>query len=205
MGGKTRGVDGVGAERERVTAVDESGTELSKGEIFEVLENERRRHTLQYLRRNGGPVSLGDLATAVAAREYDTNPADVSGAQRKRVYTTLQQTHLPRMDDAGVVAYDSENNVVDATPHTEELTVYLEVVPGGEFPWRELYLSLGMVCLAVVVVLWAGIPPFTAVPALVWATLFAVALTGAAAYHTFLARELTLAEFDAATEDFDGE
>ncbi|MBX0293846.1 DUF7344 domain-containing protein [Haloarcula nitratireducens] len=168
---------------------------LSKGEIFDVLQNERRRYVLQYLREHGGPVELGDLTSEVAAMEYDCCCEDVSSAQRKRVYTTLQQTHLPRMAEASIVEYDADEGLVTTTPQTEELTVYLEVVPSGEFPWREYYLSLGAVSLAVIVVLWVGVYPFTLIPPLVWATVMAVLLTLSSLYHTFLGREMTLTEF----------
>ncbi|PSP51353.1 hypothetical protein BRC60_03175, partial [Halobacteriales archaeon QH_1_68_42] len=43
---------------------------LSKGEIFDVLQNQRRRYVLQYLERFDEPVALSDLATQVAAWEY---------------------------------------------------------------------------------------------------------------------------------------
>ncbi|MFC6973977.1 hypothetical protein ACFQL1_03715 [Halomicroarcula sp. GCM10025709] len=168
---------------------------LSKGEIFDVLQNERRRHTLQYLRENRGPVDLGDLASHVAAMEYDCESTDVSSAQRKRVYTTLQQTHLPRLDEAGIVEYDSDDNLISTTPQTQELTVYLEIVSAGEFPWREYYLSLSAVSLAVVTVLWVGVYPFTLIPPLVWTTLITVVFALSAGYHTYAGREMTLSEY----------
>ena len=177
------------------------GGDLSKSDIFQLLQNERRRYVIQYLRRNGGPVDLGELATQVAAWEYDCDCPDISKKQRKRVYTTLQQTHLPRMDEVGIVAYDADEGTIERTPHTDELTVYLEIVPGREFPWREYYLSLGAVSLAILATLWGGIYPFTAIPTLVWATLLALVLTISAAYHTFLGRELTLDEYPEADED----
>ncbi|MBV0900951.1 DUF7344 domain-containing protein [Haloarcula salina] len=168
---------------------------ISKGEIFDVLQNERRRHTLQYLRENGGPVSLGDLASHVAAQEYDCPDADVTSAQRKRVYTTLQQSHLPRMDEAGIVEYDDETGTIERTEQTEELTVYLEIVPGSEFPWREYYLSLGAVSLAIVTILWVGVYPFTLISPLVWWAVLSIVLCISAGYHTYIGREMTLTEF----------
>jgi len=173
----------------------ESEEGLSNEEIFDLLQNERRRHVLQYLRQHGGPVTLGDLADQVAAAEYDCPTDDVTSAQRKRVYTTLQQSHLPQMADVGIIDYDSDEGVIETTEQTEELTVYLEIVPEGEFPWREYYLSFGAISLAIVTVLWVGVYPFTVIPALVWATLFAVVLTLSALYHTMVAREMTLTEF----------
>ena len=180
------------------TATTVTGTrdDLSKGEIFEVLQNKRRRYVIQYLRRHGGPVDLGELATYVASWEYDTARDDISKTQRKRVYTTLQQTHLPKMDKAGIVAYDSDDGIIETTPQTEDLTVYLEIVPGSEFPWREFYLSFGAVSLAIVATLWANLYPFTLVSPLVWATLFAVILSLAAGYPTLSGREMTLSEYE---------
>jgi len=174
---------------------DEPPEDLSKGEIFDVLQNERRRNVLQYLQRHGGPVDLGDLTSHVAAAEYDCPTGDVTSAQRKRVYTTLQQSHLPQMSESGIIAYDAEGGVITTTPQTEELTVYLEIVPEGEFPWREFYLSFGAVSLAVVTVLWAEIYPFTVIPPLVWATVMAVVLSVAALYQIVAAREMTLTEY----------
>lgn len=174
---------------------------LTKGDIFEVLQNERRRYVLQYLRRHGGPVELGELATQVAAWEYRCGTDQLSKDQRKRVYTTLQQTHLPRLDEAGIVDYDSDHGIITTTQYTDDLTVYLEIVPGQEFPWREFYLSLGAVSLAIVATLWVGIYPFTAIPDLVWATLIATVLTFSAGYHTLVGRELTLAEYEPPEKD----
>jgi len=176
-------------------APEDTDESLSNDEIFDVLQNERRRHVLQYLRQHGGPVSLGDLSSHVASAEYDCSTGDVSSKQRKRVYTTLQQSHLPRMDKTGIIAYDSDDGIIETTPQTEELTVYLEIVPQGEFPWREYYLSFGAISLAIVVVLWAGVYPFTLISPLVWATLMAVLLTLSALYHTIAAREMTLTEY----------
>jgi len=180
---------------------EESSDGLSNGEIFDVLQNERRRHVLQYLRTHGGPVSLGDLADHVAAAEYDCSCADVTSAQRKRVYTTLQQSHLPQMGGVGIVDYDSDGGVITTTEQTRELTVYLEIVPEGEFLLREYFFSFGAISLAVVTVLWVDVYPFTLIPPLVWATVFAVVLTISALYHTLVAWEIPLTEF----VDDDGE
>jgi len=104
------------------------------------------------------------------------------------------------MADVGIVAYDSDDGVIDTTSQTDDLTVYLEIVPGGEFPWREYYLSVGAISLALVATLWVGIPPFTAIPPLVLATVVAVVLTGSAAYQNLLGREMTLSEYES-TDD----
>lgn len=167
--------------------------ELTKGKIFDVLRNQRRRFVLQYLKYADGPVELGELATQVAAWEYETTTEAVSSAQRKRVYTTLQQTHLEKMDAVGIVAYDADAGLIRATDQTDDLNVYLEIVPGREFAWREYYLALGGISCALVVAVWLGLPgPFADVHDLVWGGLIAVAFTLSAAVHIYRERDMRL-------------
>ncbi|MFP8955689.1 hypothetical protein ACLI4Y_03100 [Natrialbaceae archaeon A-CW3] len=165
---------------------------LSKGEVFEVLRNQRRRYVLQYLKQDSRPVELGDLAQQVAAWEYETVPEKVTPEQRKRVYTTLQQTHLPKMDAAGILQFDSDAGVIESTDRTSDLNIYLEIVPGSEFAWRELYLSLGAIGCALVAALWLGIYPFTLLPELTWAGLISVTITGTAIAHIYYERNMRL-------------
>ncbi|AGB15697.1 hypothetical protein Halru_1080 [Halovivax ruber XH-70] len=165
---------------------------LSKGEVFEVLRNQRRRFVLQYLKQDDRPVELGDLAQQVAAWEYETTLDGVTPEQRKRVYTTLQQTHLPKMDESGILLFDSDAGVIEATDRTRDISVYLEIVPGHEFAWRELYLSLGAISCALVAALWGGVYPFTIVPTLGWTALLALVFTATAAVHIYHERTMRL-------------
>lgn len=176
---------------------------LSKGEIFDVLQNQRRRYVLEYLKRYDEPVELSELAMQVAAWEYQTPVEDVTNEQKKRVYTTLQQTHLDRMEEAGIVDYDADENVITRTPYTDELTVYLEIVPGSEFPWREFYLSLGSISCAIVAALWTGLYPLTLLSGLEWATVIAATFTAAAAYHVYSGADMQLGDDEYVPDEFD--
>ena len=190
------------ATSEESRALPDGG--LSKGEIFDVLRNQRRRFVLQYLKRKGEPVELGDLATQVASWEYRTPCDEVSSEQRKRVYTTLQQTHLPRMAEAHIVDYDSESGLIQPTPRTQDLSIYLEIVPGSELPWREYYLSLGAVSTALCAAVWGGVYPFTLLPDVAWATLIAVTLMISAAVHIHYERNMRLGDLEVPPElDFE--
>ncbi|AXR78933.1 DUF7344 domain-containing protein [Natrarchaeobaculum sulfurireducens] len=170
--------------------------ELTKGDVFEVLRNQRRRYVLHYLKRDDRPVELGDLAQQVAAWEYETTTEEVTSAQRKRVYTTLQQTHLPKMDEVGILTFDSDHGVIQATDRTHDISVYLEIVPGHEFAWRELYLSLGAISCALAAALWLEIDPFTALSDLTWMGIVAVTFTATAAAHIYYERHMRLGHGD---------
>ncbi|MFC4247481.1 hypothetical protein ACFOZ7_10790 [Natribaculum luteum] len=165
---------------------------LSKGEIFDLLRNQRRRYVVQYLKQDERPVELGDLAQQVAAWEYETTLEGVTPEQRKRVYTTLQQTHLPKMDQAGILTFDSDQGLIQSTDRTRDISIYLEIVPGYEFAWRELYLSLGAISCALVAALWVGVYPLTTVPALAWTALIATTFTLTAAAHIYYERNMRL-------------
>ncbi|QSW98039.1 DUF7344 domain-containing protein [Haloterrigena alkaliphila] len=174
----------------------EVDTALSKGEIFEVLRNQRRRYVLQYLKQDSRPVELGDLAQQVAAWEYETTLEEVTPEQRKRVYTTLQQTHLPKMDTAGILEFDSDAGVIRGTDRARDISVYLEIVPGHEFAWRELYLSLGAISSALVAALWLDIYPLTVLSDLTWTAVIAVTFTLTAALHIYHERNMRLGHGD---------
>lgn len=104
--------------------------ELEKDVIFEILKNQRRRRVVQYLREHGD-TELGDLAESIAAEENETTVAQLSSEERKRVYIGLYQTHLPKMDDAGVVAYDQSRGTVSTGSAIDQLYPYLETRDDG--------------------------------------------------------------------------
>lgn len=177
-------------------AAEERPKNLSKGEIFDVLRNQRRRFVLQYLKRSEEAVELGDLATQVAAWEYETTCDNVSAEQRKRVYTTLQQTHLPRLAEANIVDYDPDAGVISPTDRATDISIYLEIVPGNELPWREIYLSMGAVAIALCVAVWATVPPFDVLSDIQWAFIISISFTITAAIHVYHERNMRLADLE---------
>lgn len=74
---------------------------------FDLLATERRRHALYCLREANDPVPLLELADRVAERDSDA-PAD----DRERIAVSLGQVHLPKLDDAGVIDFDSRDQYV---------------------------------------------------------------------------------------------
>ena len=134
-----------------------------------MLSNQRRRCVLYYLNRNPGPVPLRDLAERIAAWENDVEVAELEYKQRKRVYTSLHQTHLPKLDEAGIVDYDRDEGTVTLADRATDLDVYLELVGQQDIPWCDFYLGLSAVASLFVVAAWLGVYPFTALPDLLLA------------------------------------
>lgn len=83
---------------------------LSETDRHRLLQSERRRLALAVLEEQSGVVDLECLAATVAAHETD---ADSPGEETvNRVEVSLHHSHLPLMDDLGVVSYDTDSNAV---------------------------------------------------------------------------------------------
>jgi hypothetical protein len=167
------------------SASDTSDT-LPRDEVFELLSNERRRYTLYHLKQEGQAVDLGSLAEQIAAWETDTPVQSVSSAERKRVYTSLQQFHLPKMDQKGVVDFDRRGGTIELTERAGDLDIYLEIVEGPDIPWSQYYLGLAGVTVALAVAYTAGIYPVTLLTGGSLGIFIATTFLISAAVHTYI-------------------
>lgn len=173
----------TGRLRDGASTDDGSHTQLSADTVFQTLGNRRRRHALHYLRKKGKPVVIRDLSEQLAAWELGKERAAVTPKERKRLYTALHQTHLPRMDQLNVVDYDRNRGIISLTNHCGDFDIYLDVVPQDDLPWSQFYLALGTVLTTLVTVALLGIAPFSAIGGFGYAFATAVLLTLTAAYH----------------------
>jgi len=114
---------------------DETGTErngLSKDDVFFLLKNRRRREVVEHLIGADGDVQFDDLVRAVAAEEMEKGIEELTYKERKSVHTSLYQSHLPKLQEAGVVEYDRRSGSVVATPQVESIRPYLDLENTGE-------------------------------------------------------------------------
>jgi hypothetical protein len=202
-GGLQTSSGGVGNEPDQPADEDQADAEatLTRDDTFEILSNHRRRFALHHLQQNGEKAQLGDLSEHVAAWENDIDVQQVSSTERKRVYTSLQQFHLPKMDETGVVEFDDREGVVELTAAAEDVDIYLEVVDGNDVPWSQYYLGLAAVNLAVLVGALAGLYPFTLVPSAGLALFVVTTFLVSALVHTYFSRtEMRLGDSDTPPE-----
>ena len=99
---------------------------LEKDDIFHLLQNQRRRDSLRYLKAADDSVRMRDLAEQVAAWEHDTTLQALTSDQRQRVYIALYQSHLPKLDEEGIIEYNQSRGIVERTPRASQLDPYLE-------------------------------------------------------------------------------
>ena len=110
----------------------EEGSRLPKDELFHLLQNERRRRALQYILDRGDTVDMREIAERLAAIENDVDVAELTSAQRKRVYVSLYQCHLPKLDEAAVIDYDKDRGRIEPTRRITQLEPYLTVNADSE-------------------------------------------------------------------------
>ncbi|PSP25266.1 hypothetical protein BRC61_00290 [Halobacteriales archaeon QH_10_65_19] len=181
------GVEEVTADTAPPDRQDEE-SDLSRDESFDLLSNHRRRYALYCLRQEENRATLGELADKIAAWENDIETDAVSYDERKRVYTSLQQVHLPRMDEMNVIEFDDREGVVEPGPAAAELNVYLELVRGNDVPWSAFYLGLAVLNLAVIGGVVAGVFPLTLVPPFGWPVFVVTTFLVTSLAHLYLTR-----------------
>lgn len=90
---------------ESMLSADELDGRVTVDSLFFALKNDRRRHVVQWLKSGPGPIS--DISEKLASLEFGD---DFGSSERKRTYVALYQVHLGRLEEAGVVEWDSQQN-----------------------------------------------------------------------------------------------
>lgn len=90
---------------------ESEAVETPADDIFHLLQNSRRRDVLAYLEETE-QTTLRELAEHIAARENGLSVAELRSDQRKRVYISLYQMHLPKLTAHGVIDYDKSRGTV---------------------------------------------------------------------------------------------
>lgn len=177
---------------ESVLTRDDSETrsdELTRDEIFTVLSNRRRRWVLHFLKqREDQRIDLRTLVDTISAWEYDTTPEELPWKKRKRIYTALRQSHLPKLAEAGVIEYDRNRGEVALTDDARRVRMYLEYVPENDIPWSQCYLGLSGVGAAITGLAWASVYPFADLSGLILATILAAMFAVTAVAHAYYTR-----------------
>lgn len=82
----------------------------TQSRYYDALAHERRRRAIEILQRASAPMALADLAAEIAASE--SNRSDPDPERSKHVRTALYHCHVPKLEAAGLVAFDGERQTV---------------------------------------------------------------------------------------------
>ncbi|GAA0242522.1 hypothetical protein ACFFQF_19845 [Haladaptatus pallidirubidus] len=79
-------------------------------QIFDILAHNHRRHALSYLiARDDGVASITELLECVGESAPDGVTGDTDSESTKNLQLSLTHIHLPKMDAAGIIDYDTRS------------------------------------------------------------------------------------------------
>lgn len=130
--------------------------ELSETQVFEILQNPRRRYILSYLAREGGEAEFSDLVDHVSCKENDVSVDALTDSQRRRVYVSLTQAHIPQLEEAGIVNYHDDREVVERRPRASQVERYMDNRTDESKPWPVFYFALALVASGAVASHWVN-------------------------------------------------
>lgn len=127
---------------------DSDTPDINDDILFEMLKNRRRRYAV-YILQQEGVIDLGTLAEQIAALETDNPTGEISSNDRKRIYVSLYQTHLPKLDDVGLIDFNRERGMIEASDFLLEHDLRLRVDRGIET--RIFRIIRGLIVASVVI------------------------------------------------------
>lgn len=97
-------------------------------DLFRLFRSERRRIVLTLLAdlqdesiSDDVTVRVADLGRQVAAMEADVNSATVGQTVQRSSQVGLRHTHLPMLDEYGIIEFDADANEVMTTDRTRRV------------------------------------------------------------------------------------
>ena len=133
-----------------------------------------------------GPRARGRQRPAeVASWERCCDPEEVAVAKRKSVYSALHQTHLPYLEERGLVAFDRETNEIEWLLENSEVDLSLAADPRKTVRWYRVYLLLAGVSGPLPGSVWAGLPAFARVPPIALAVVLVSSYAATSVAHWY--------------------
>lgn len=164
---------------------------LDPVEIHEVLSNERRQLVIILLRDASDPMSARELSEQIAQEETGESPPPRN--IRQSAYVSLHQTHLPKLDDLGIVDYDEGSKTVTLKDAAEsQVSEYMETVPDDQLSWSEYFLGVAIIGLLLVIAADIGVPVIASVQAASWASVTLILIVASGIYQGITRQNLVI-------------
>jgi len=85
--------------------------------VYHALSASRRYSAILILAEADHELSVRELSRRITAAEKGVSPSCATGEPYRNVYNALSQTHLSTLEDAGIINYDSDRQVVSTGPN----------------------------------------------------------------------------------------
>ncbi|NGM71231.1 helix-turn-helix transcriptional regulator [Natronolimnobius sp. AArcel1] len=154
---------------------------LAESEVFHILGNDRRRAIVQLLARESAQIDVSDVATEIAETESDS--ASVPNNLYKSVYVSLQQTHLPQLEEDGVIEYDSDAKTIQAGPNFDDVLAYINGHTDDPSTFLQLHFAACVLGLAVIALIGLDIPLLSSIDPVLWSVGVLLAVAASSLYR----------------------
>ena len=154
---------------------------LAESEVFHILGNDRRRAIVQLLAEEAGQVDVSDIASEIAASETDTTP--VPNNLYKSVYVSLQQTHLPQLQEDAVIEYDSDAKTIQRGPNFDDVLQYINGHGETESTALQFHFVVCVLGLAVIAFAGLGIPLLSSIDPVLSSVVALLAVAASSLYR----------------------
>ncbi|TYL37511.1 transcriptional regulator [Natronococcus pandeyae] len=154
---------------------------LEESEVFHILGNDRRRSIVQLLAEESGQVDVSDVATEIAAAESDSTP--VPNNLYKSVYVSLQQTHLPQLQEDAVIEYDSDAKTIRPGPNFDDVLGYVDGSTTNHSSILQLHLGLCLLGLFLIALAGVDALPLSSLDPVLSSVLVLLAVAASSLYR----------------------
>ncbi|MFP8951394.1 hypothetical protein ACLI4Z_00285 [Natrialbaceae archaeon A-arb3/5] len=96
--------------------------------VLDLCGDEHRRIILALLATERRSVTVKDLRNTILKHNHDTPVTDASEEVLTEIQSTLSHRHIPKLESAGVIEYDSERKLVKPTEQFDQLQPHLSAI-----------------------------------------------------------------------------
>ncbi|MDG5819947.1 hypothetical protein QA609_14145 [Natronococcus sp. A-GB7] len=100
--------------------------------ILELCGDEHRRIILAVLAEEQRSLTVNDLRRTILTYNHHTPVTDASEEVLTEIRVSLSHTHIPKLESAGVIEYDSERQLVEPTEQFDQLQPHLSAILGTD-------------------------------------------------------------------------
>lgn len=104
------------------------GTQSDRDTVFELCSDRHRRIALAILAGEQRPLTMDDIAKTIVKHTDETPLREVSGETITNVKTSLYHLHLPKIEAAGLIEFDSDREVVEPTAQFDRVEPHLSAL-----------------------------------------------------------------------------
>jgi len=93
--------------------------------VLDLCRDQHRRIVLAVLADQQRSLTVNDLRNAIIKHNHHTSITDAATELTTRVQIELVHVHIPKLEEAGVIEYDMDRQLVEPTAQFDDLQPHL--------------------------------------------------------------------------------